>query len=160
PLLTGDVAALPFYSGIHGVTVPSYYSDLISWVNHEQQTQGDFKILELPSRGAYAAYNWGYQGGNLLGRSLPNLVSGAGTEYSSSSGSQWIVDLAYKSFYSNSPSFASILSSIGAKYVILETDFNTTFYRIPSIEAHLQLLQKTPGLAFVQSFGAIMVYER
>jgi len=159
PLLTGDVAALPFNSGSHGVSVPSYYNDLISWDNREQQVRGDFKILELPMRGAYADYNWGYQGGNLLGRSLTNLVSGAGTEYSSSSGSQWIVGLAYKSFYDNSSSFATILSSIGTQYVILETDFNTTFYNLPSITSHIDILQRIPGLEPLQSFGAIMVYQ-
>jgi hypothetical protein len=127
-------------------------------MNADQQ-KGHFKVLVLPQRGTYAAYDWGYQGGNLLFRSLQGAVFGGGTEYLASPDAQWAANLLYESFYSNSSAFVKLLSITGVKYVVLEGDFNTTFYQLPAIALNKAILSNNSGLVLEKQFGQVLVYR-
>jgi len=154
PLLSNDVSVNGLGGQSRGVKIPDSYSRIIDWIEHAPDGLSS-KVLVLPQRGDYAAYTWGYVGGNLLYDALPNVVLGGDTVYLPTPDTQWAANLLYDSFYQNSTVFPKLLDMIGVKYVVLENTINTTFYGLPPIEVDRALLAHQTGLLLEKDFGEL-----
>jgi len=158
PLLSNDISINGLGGQTRGVKIPDSYSKLIDWLGRNPDNLNS-KVLVLPQRGDYAAYTWGYVGGNLLYDALPNVVLGGDTVYLPTPDTQWAANLVYESFYKNSTSFPTLLNIIGVKYIVLENTFNTTFYGLPPITVDRALLAHRSSLVLERDFGEVTLYR-
>jgi len=158
PLLTNDISVNGLGGESRGVKIPDAYSKLVDWMGRDPDAQYS-KVLVLPQRDVYAAYTWGYVGGNFMYYALPNVVLGGWAEYLPAPNTQWAADLLYESFYTNSSAFPRLLNIFGIKYIVLENTFDTSFYGVPTIEFNRALLTHRSVLVLAKDFGDVTVYR-
>lgn len=161
PLLTGSVS-YNLFADLHGqsadIVLPAEYYELRTFLLNQT---GDYRVFMLPERDTYVAYNWGYEGAattidNIL--PAPNVM-GVWSKAEESQTYEFVTSI-YNSIYENQTQYSGkLLGLLNVRFLIVDSDLDTTFYQAPSIQTTLTALSNQKGIVYLGKFGNLSIYE-
>ncbi len=152
PFVLGGVFPTSYKLG----NIPPYWTQASNWL--DAHSNGG-RVLFLPSSGA-SDYRWGFPQGDL-GSALMTTpdISPGNLILTTRSGNELLNLLATTGTPKVQFPLDNLLNLFHIKYVVVQNDFNSKYYSVPSGEEISNYLSKQSGIKVSKSFGKLKIYQ-